>query len=89
MSLLSPNANERVFYYSEKPVSKDYPHNESFYFRVVEYDKTKFTIKSVTILRIAGIDNGTSQGDYLKYSHPSIPNAVKDAVMVMEKLGSV
>ncbi|MBP1222900.1 hypothetical protein [Flavobacterium sp. 1355] len=86
MSLLSSSPDERIFYYSEKPISKDYPHKESFYFKVIECDKTKFTTNSVTILRIAGIDNGTSSGDFLKYSHPHIPKSIKDAVMVLETL---
>jgi hypothetical protein len=86
MSLLSPNPNERVFYYSEKPLDRLYPHNECFYFKIIDYDKPKFTFKYIVIAKINSVDNGLDKTIMLKYTHPNIPKSISDAAEEFIKL---
>lgn len=80
MSLLSPNPNERIFYYSEKPENKLYPHNESFYFRVIEF-KDDYCI----IQRIDFIDDNDGNFKAIKFLKPFV-KSVNDAVMIIENI---
>lgn len=89
MSLKSKNPSERIFHYSEKPINEDYPYLESFYFKIIEYNKPD-SIEYVKILKICFIDEIEKiENKTLLFQFPHIPNSISKAVDEIEKLNSL
>lgn len=87
MSLNSTDREQRVYYFKEKPSDNDYPYNETFYFKIVEYyidDKTK-EIEYVIIQRVSFVLENFAENN-IRFTSPYILDSIKNAVRVHEKL---